>query len=883
MAWPIPISLTKFCQKTLPLLSHQVKEDRLMETVATIIETDQWNSFDHFHDTTKTLVRYYQDADVDVEVTSLPTGGKIGSGRWIIHQAANVKKATVDIVAPVDQRLLDYHENPWHLIQWSGSTPTEGIESQIVIINSRKELDRIPARGLAGKMILTDLNPRHHLRKLISTGAVGVITDRPIPNSPEAVGWTKFGWGGIPIGVTGDQQDFVGLVISKTQGIKLRQLLQKHDKVTVRTQVDIDRYDGSHDVVSGIIRGADDPQDELWVLAHSAEPGAHDNASGAALCVEVARIITELIAQKQLPRPKRSIRFLNAYECYGFFKYLEDTRRLQAPLAGVVVDTIGSKSEVCNSRLEWHATIPMSAGFVDRVGEAIIHATLNLSNPGYQLHLEPFVSTSDTLIGDPKYGFPAPWLTTHHQAQNVGFDAYHSSADTINLIDPKGLATCVTAIAGYLCYLADAGSQEVIELTTAETDWTINQLQKSPEKSAAKVNYIRHSHQETVNRLKRWMWGGDRKEILAHLDNCQLQVQETASSITSRPITFRKVQTQEEDINGQVYPHRTVLLSPDWGNNTNPEIRLKMEKSRLKPWALFWADSNRSLKEISDILSIEYGKKVTLKQVTSFFEAHQALGYVKLIKAKDRISKSQLVADLHQLGLEPGMDLIVHSALSKIGYPIGGADTIVEALLEVIGDEGTLMMPSFNHRSAQVFNSMTTPTTNGAIPDAMWRRSEAVRSLHPTHAIAAIGPKAAEYCEGHLENGIWTENSPISRLIHGNGYILVLGVTHESSTAYHVAEVSMPCGCIDPFGNIDRIVTLDGTVAEVRGLAFRAGVCPISPAELNTTLNNLGLQRQGKVGQADAALVKAFDLWKIRRQHLKDACPSCTIKPSIRE
>ena len=883
MAWQIPPSLKKFCQKSLPLLSHHVKENRLMETVETIIETDQWNSFNHFHDTTKTLVRYYQEAEVDVEVTSLPTGGEIGSGRWIIHQAANVNRATVDIIDPVGQRLLDYQDNPWHLIQWSGSTPTGGTESQIVIINSRKELDRISTKELARKMILIDFNPRYHLRKLIDTGAVGVITDRPIPNLPDAVGWTKFGWGGIPIGVAGSQQDFVGLVISQTQGIELRQLVKKHGKVTVRTQVDIDRYDGSHDVVSGIIRGADDSQDELWVLAHSGEPGAHDNASGVALCVEIARIIAELIAQKELPRPKRSIRLLSAYECYGFFKYLEDTKRLQAPLAGVVVDTIGSKSKVCNGRLEWHATIPMSAGFVDRVGEAIIRETLNLSNPGYQLYLEPFVSTSDTLIGDPKFGFPAPWLTTHHQDQNVEFDAYHSSADTINLIDPKGLATCVTAIAGYLYYLADAGSQEVIELTTAETDWTISQLQKLSSKSNTKVHYICHGHREAIDRLKRWMWGGDRKEILVHLDNCQLQIQEAASSVMSRAVTFRKSRTQEEEINNQVYPHRTVLLSPDWGNNVNLEMRLKIEKSRLKPWALFWADSNRSLKEISDVLSVEYGTKVTLQQVTNFFEAHQELGYVKLIKAKDRISKSQLVTDLHQLGLEYGMNLMVHSALSQIGYPIGGADTVVEALLEVIGDQGTLMMPSFNHRSAQVFNPMTTPTINGAIPEAMWRRSEAVRSLHPTHSVAAIGPKAAEYCEDHLENGIWAENSPIGRLIHGGGYILALGVTHESSTAYHVAEMSMPCGCIDPFGNIDRIVKLDGTVAKVKGLAFRAGVCPILPAELDTTLNNLSLQRLGKVGQANSALVKAFDLWEIRRQHLKDACPNCTIQPSIRK
>ena len=143
-----------------------------MEAVATIIETDQWNSFNRFHDTTKTLVRYYQEAGVDVEVASLPTGGEMGSGRWIIHQAADINKATVDIINPVGQRLLDYQDNPWHLIQWSGSTPAAGIESKIVIIDSRKELDRISAKGLVGKMVLTDLNPRHHLQKLIDMSLV---------------------------------------------------------------------------------------------------------------------------------------------------------------------------------------------------------------------------------------------------------------------------------------------------------------------------------------------------------------------------------------------------------------------------------------------------------------------------------------------------------------------------------------------------------------------------------------------------------------------------------------------------------------------------------------------------------------------------------------
>src|SRR5207247_2558152 len=153
--------------------------------------------------------------------------------------------------------------------------------------------------------------------------------------------WTKFGWGGISPDSPGDP--IVGLAVSELKGRELRAMIREHGPVTVHAHVDIRRYDGTHDVVSGLIQGAADPQDEVWVLAHSAEPGAHDNASGVALCVEIARVLEGLIAAERLPRPRRSIRLRPAYECYGILKYLEGVRRLQPPLGVPVVDTAGAE------------------------------------------------------------------------------------------------------------------------------------------------------------------------------------------------------------------------------------------------------------------------------------------------------------------------------------------------------------------------------------------------------------------------------------------------------------------------------------------------------------------------------------------------------------
>ena len=546
------------------------------------------------------------------------TGGAIGSGRWIIHKAADVRSATMDVIRPVRTRVLDYGQNPWHVIQWSDATPPGGMETELAVVDSKETLSRIPRGGLAGKLVLTRMDPRGMLRSFSEAGAAGVVADHPVPNLPDATAWTKFGWGGVPIQDAAIQM--VGLVLSENQGKRLRRLMRKHGSLTVRTDVDIRHYQGTHDQVSGVVPGDADPQDEVWALAHSAEPGAIDNASGVALCLEIARVLEELIAAGELARPRRTIRLMSAYECHGFFKYLEDTQRLQTPLAGVVIDSVGSKPSVCGGRIEWHASIPMSAGFVDRLGETILTETLRLRNPGYRLSMEPFQPTSDTLIGDPKYGFPCPWLTTHHHKPGRGFDAYHSSADTPALLSTRGLAACATAMAGYLYWLADAGTDDIVDVAAAETARTMERL-RAENLSVAQVEYEREQHRVILEKLHRWMWGGRRRDVLEQFAGHEREVRESAADAVrgKRRPHRRRVEGADR------IPRRTRVLSPI-GENTAPEIAGRISKTGLSPWALFWADGNRTIQEISQAVACETGNEVKLASVVAYFEAHAELG-----------------------------------------------------------------------------------------------------------------------------------------------------------------------------------------------------------------------------------------------------------------
>jgi aminoglycoside N3'-acetyltransferase len=753
-----------------------------------------------------------------------------------------------------------------------------------LVLDEVQEIERLPADGLTGSIVLTKLDPRSGLKLLADKGAAGVIFDREVPNLPDALAWAKFGWGAIPLEWSSAR--LVGFVLSARQGEKLRRLSLRHGGLMVQVKADIRKYVGSHDVVSGVIKGADDPQDEVWAIAHSAEPGAVDNASGVALTLEIAQVIEGLIEAGVIKRPKRTIRLLNAYECYGFFAYLERERRLQTPLAGVCIDTIGSKPAVCDGRLEWHGTIPMSAAFVDRVGAAIIRSGVRRHKPGYRVCQTNFMSTSDTLIGDPAYGFPCPWITTHHRESGRGFDAYHSSADKIKLLSPKGLETCAAAMAAYLYYLADIGSREVGELVRSENAHFLAAL-GTAKRPRVEAEYIREAHSRSVRKLERWLWGGKRSEVLGAMAEGEREIARAAAGVT------KGEKRRRQPAPARLVPRRTAELSPT-AENTPTAINERIGAARLSAWALFWADGRRNLGEIAARIACEEvdasaGPRnasrdpVAIERVHAYFAAHAELGYVELTDPQQMISRRELVADLRHLGIEPGMDLMVHSSLSAIGRVAGGAETVVDALLQAIGKRGTLMVPSFNHRAAQVYNPLATPTTNGAIPDALWRRAEAARSTQPTHAVAAIGPRADEYCDGHLEAGIWAADSPIGRLIHGGGYILALGTTHDTSTAYHVAEMSVPCGCIASFANRNRIVGDDGVVAEVMGLAFRSGPCPVPTHKLDATLDRRKLQRRGRVGQAECELVRARDLWQVRREHLRRVCPTCTVKPRIEQ
>jgi aminoglycoside 3-N-acetyltransferase len=173
-------------------------------------------------------------------------------------------------------------------------------------------------------------------------------------------------------------------------------------------------------------------------------------------------------------------------------------------------------------------------------------------------------------------------------------------------------------------------------------------------------------------------------------------------------------------------------------------------------------------------------------------------------------SEQSLKQDLATLGVQSEKTLVVHSSLSSIGWVVGGAPTVVRALLHVIGENGTLTMPSATphcsdpagwpgprvaeawldlvRENLPVFDPETTPTSMGAIPECFRTWPGTMRSNHPLESVCARGPLAHEITKEHPVAFSEGPGGPFEKLYERDSWVLLLGVGFNRCTALHYAE-----------------------------------------------------------------------------------------------
>lgn len=179
---------------------------------------------------------------------------------------------------------------------------------------------------------------------------------------------------------------------------------------------------------------------------------------------------------------------------------------------------------------------------------------------------------------------------------------------------------------------------------------------------------------------------------------------------------------------------------------------------------------------------------------------------------REIVIKGDIIRALKKVGVCLGQTIMVHTSLSSLGFVCGGAQVIIEALLECVGKEGTIMMPAQSWKNLDpeegvhweepkewwqiirdnwpAYDKKITPTnTMGAVAEMFRGWPGTLRSDHPARSVSAYGKYAKYLTQNHDLSNIFGDGSPIGKLYELDGYVLLIGVGYDKNTSLHLADV----------------------------------------------------------------------------------------------
>jgi len=156
------------------------------------------------------------------------------------------------------------------------------------------------------------------------------------------------------------------------------------------------------------------------------------------------------------------------------------------------------------------------------------------------------------------------------------------------------------------------------------------------------------------------------------------------------------------------------------------------------------------------------------------------------------LTQTDIAAGFRATGLGAGDVVLIHSAMRTFGTIDDGARTVVDALLEVLGPTGTLVVPTFTFAHEAEDDPMIEPATDcsemGIITETARSRPDAMRSIAFRHSVAAMGPRASVITEVDPSLSPFDLRASFGVMLALNTQVLLLGLTYASSTSHHFAE-----------------------------------------------------------------------------------------------
>ncbi len=252
------------------------------------------------------------------------------------------------------------------------------------------------------------------------------------------------------------------------------------------------------------------------------------------------------------------------------------------------------------------------------------------------------------------------------------------------------------------------------------------------------------------------------------------------------------------------------------------------------------------------------------------------------------LSQTHIADGARSLGLQPGTIVMVHSSLSSLGPVSGGANAVIDALVEVLGQHGTLLMPTHPARDGLAFDPDAIPSDMGVISETFRLRPGVLRSRHPYHPVAGYGARAEEILSDHEKSAAPDgPETPYGRLIPLGGKVLHLGCDLDTMTLLHTVEAELDL----PYLRELEMKYIDAG-GEIRTLSIRR--CPGGHRggvlKFDRMFTAEGAMVTGTVGPAVCRLIDAPGAAAIMRREMSrdpgfalDENPNCADCVGFRE
>jgi len=377
--------------------------------------------------------------------------------------------------SPKLQKLADYRDLTAELLQGSSSAD---VEAQLLWIGrgTDKELQGL---DLKGKIVVTESAASRVQQAVRQGGAVGIVSfyaPRPLVDPVQ-----------IPNTQIRNDSTLFAFNLTPRDGYALRDRLLRGEQINVRAHVAVQQVKSTLSVPSVFIEGTEKGGPEVIISAHLFEGyvkfGANDNLSGSAVTLEAARVLTKLIREGKIERPRYGIRFLWVPEISGTIPWVNAHKDItEKALCALNFDMVGlwlSKSE---SYFVLHRTPFSQSHFVNDVSEALFHY-IGATNKGFCAvgagrpeALKPIFSATGS--HDPfYYTVNAYQGSSDHvvfndfgvQVPGVMFvtwpdNYYHTSGDRPSIVDPTQLRRAVVTAAAASYAIATAGEEQAFKV-----------------------------------------------------------------------------------------------------------------------------------------------------------------------------------------------------------------------------------------------------------------------------------------------------------------------------------------------------------------------------------------------------------------------------------